>query len=137
MKIKEFIRLIKELDKYYASFPDWYWKHGVHDSEIKKITKSELPTDFQEDFPLYNCIEFDLDSTGALHERDICKIILYNYKIKTDQTFSTNEKIFWLDDTLTQLPNGRYMLGIHMVTASEKHMNLIITVDKAEAVRTS
>lgn len=135
MNRKQIHHLAKELDEYYNSFPDWYWKFSLHDAEVLKITESELPTDFQKIHPLYNCIKFDLDCTGVLLERNICKILLYNYKIKSNETISTDERIFWLGDTLTQLPNGRYMSDIHLVTSKGKNMKLIITYEKAEVTR--
>ncbi len=71
----------KKLEEYYAQFPDWYWKYGLHDAVILAVSELQLVPDYTEKKPKINCLEIQLDSKNAIYERDIKAIRLYNYKI--------------------------------------------------------
>ena len=72
----------KKLEEYYAQFPDWYWKYGLHDAVVLSVSELQLVPDYKEKKPKFNCLEIHLDSKNAIYERDIKTIRLYNYKIK-------------------------------------------------------
>lgn len=71
----------KKLKEYYAQFPDWYWKYGLHDAIILSICELELAPDWKEELPKRNCLVIQLDSKNALFETNIKSISLYNYRI--------------------------------------------------------
>ena len=71
----------KKFEEYYAKFPDWYWKRGLHDAVIISVSELELVPDWKEKHPKRNCLEILLDSKNALFETNIIRISLYNYRI--------------------------------------------------------
>ena len=80
----------KKLEEYYAQFPDWYWKYGLHDAVILSVSELQLVPDYKVKKPKFNCLEIELDSKNALYERDNKTIRLYNYKIKLSTDFTNN-----------------------------------------------
>ena len=58
---------------------------------------------------------FPWDSSGAIYERDIKKIIFYNYEVKmADASVSELSKTWWMTDTIEQLPSGNYLLNLEV-----------------------
>lgn len=134
--IKEVLDKAAELERYWGSFPDWYWKHGLHDAEVLSISEIELNPDYKSPKPKYNCLEFCLDGESALYEQDICKVRFYNYKIKDcDVPFGKLEKLWWLNDNLTKISDKRYLSEIAFDAFKGNHKNLIITYESAEVER--
>ena len=128
----------KKLEEYYAQFPDWYWKYGLHDAIILSVCELELAPDWKEKHPKRNCLEILLDSKNALCETNIKRISLYNYRI-TDMkmnatepiTLETFQDVYWLGDSIEQLNDGLYLLGIE---CTDCRSNLISITVKFEAV---
>ncbi len=119
----------KKLEEYYAQFPDWYWKYGLHDARILSVSELQLVPDYKEAKPKYNCIEIALNSKNALCETNIKKISLYNYHIVGMKMNSTEpitlddfRDVFWLGDSIEQLDNDRYLLEIE---CTDLHSNLV------------
>ena len=119
----------KKLEEYYAQFPDWYWKYGLHDARILSVSELQLVPDYKEAKPKYNCIEIALNSKNALCETNIKKISLYNYRIVGMKMNSTEpitlddfRDVFWLGDSIEQLDNDRYLLEIE---CTDLHSNLV------------
>ena len=136
MSKKGIEKAAKKLQEYYSQFPDWYWAHGLHDAEILSVCELELSPDWKSETPRRNCLEICLDSSGALYERDIRKICLYNYKIKTPEiNISALQKPWWMGDTITQLPDRRYLLEIKIETANGKHKQFAVEFEIPEVIR--
>ena len=119
----------KKLEAYYAQFPDWYWKNGLHDATILSACERELVPDWKEKHPKRNCLEFLLNGKNALFETNIKRISLYNYRIvdmkmnATDPiTLEAFRDVFWLGDSIEQLEDGKYLLEIE---CTDSHSNLL------------
>lgn len=127
---------IAEVEKYCRSFPDWYWKHGLHDAVVLSITETELNPDWKSSRPKYNFLEICLDAEGAMFEQDIHKICFYNYKIKEcDIPFEDLGKLWWTGDDLTQISDKRYMSEIEFENVKGRRKRLVITYEIAEIER--
>ena len=136
MRKKNIRQSSKKLEEYYCQFPNWYWKYGLHDAVILSISELELAPDWKSKNPRRNCLEICLDSSNALYEQDICKICLYNYKIKTpDFNFNDLEEPWWMGDALAQLPNKHYLLEISIETARENYTQLAVEFEIPEIQR--
>ena len=134
--IKEVAEKTIEFEKYYRSFPDWYWKKGLHDAEVLSITETKLNPDWKSSRPKYNCLEICLDAEGAMFEQDIRKICFYNYKIKEcDIPFEDLGKLWWTGDDLTQISDKRYMSEIEFENVKGRRKRLVITYEIAEVER--
>jgi len=126
----------KELEEYYAQFPDWYWKYGLHDAVILSVYELQLVPDYKEKKPKFNCLEIELDSKNALCERDIKTIRLYNYKIKTpDIDINSIYKPWWMGDTIKELNNQRYSLDIEIESARGSRKHFIVEFEIPEIER--
>ena len=135
-KIKDIISTAKELEEYYSQFPDWYWKYGLHDAEILSVSEAELIPDYKDKSPKRNCLEICLDSRNALYERDIEKIRLYNYKIKTlCFDIKSLEKTWWMGDSLEKQKNGHYLSEIEVENANGERTELSVSFELAEVMR--
>lgn len=120
----------------YAKAPDWYWRYGLHDAFILSALEIDLFPDCKFKNPRRNCLEIYLDSSQALYEKNICKISLYNYKVKTSELkINELENSYWLSDTLTQLPNKKHLLEIKVVTAHVKRKQFAVEFEFAEVER--
>ena len=126
----------KKLEEYYAQFPDWYWKYGLHDAVILSVSELQLVPDYKEKKPKINCLEIQLDSKNAIYERDIKAIRLYNYKIKTPEIdINSIDKPWWIGDTIKKLDNNRYLLEIVIESAKGSRKHFIVEFEIPEIVR--
>ena len=126
----------KKLEEYYAQFPDWYWKYGLHDAVILSVSELQLVPDYKVKQPKLNCLEIELDSKNALHERDIKTIRLYNYKIKTlDVDINSIDKPWWMGDTIKELNNKQYSLDIEIESARGSRKHFIVEFEIPEIER--
>ena len=126
----------KKLEEYYAQFPDWYWKYGLHDAVILSVSELQLVPDFKVKKPKFNCLEIELDSKNALYERDIKTIRLYNYKIKTlDVDINSIDKPWWMGDTIKELKNKQYSLDIEIESARGSRKHFIVEFEIPEIER--
>ena len=119
----------KKLEAYYAQFPDWYWKNGLHDADILSVHELELVPNWKEKHLRRNCLEFLLNGKNALFETNIKRISLYNFRI-VDMKINATEPItleafrdvYWLGDSIEQLEDGKYLLEIE---CTDSHSNLM------------
>lgn len=119
MAKKEIKAAIKKLKEYYAQFPDWYWKYGLHDAVILSVSELQLIPNNKEKKPKYNCLEIQIDSKNAIYQQDIKTIRLYNYEIKTpDVDINSIDKPWWIGDSIKKLDNNRYLLEIEIEAAN-------------------
>ena len=132
----------KKLEAYYAQFPDWYWKNGLHDATILSACERELVPDWKEKHPKRNCLEFLLNGKNALFETNIKRISLYNYRIvdmkmnATDPiTLEAFRDVFWLGDSIEQLEDGGYLLEIECTDSHSNLMYLTVKFEIAEIER--
>ncbi len=131
----------KKLEEYYAKFPDWYWKFGLHDAEILSICELELTPNWKEKHPKRNCLEVLLNSKNA-YETNINKISLYNYAItamKMNATEPTTLEefrgVYWLGDSIEQLEDGGYLLEIECTDTQSNPMYLSVKFEIPEIER--
>ncbi len=125
-----------ETEEYYAQFPDWYWKAGLHDAHILSVSEKELIPDYKDKQPKWNCLEILLDSKNAIYENDVKKLRLYNYKIKTpDFDIKSLEKNWWMSDSIEKQENGNYLSEIETETAEQKRIKLTVSYEFAEVER--
>ena len=132
----------KKLKEYYAQFPDWYWKYGLHDAMILSVCELELAPDWKERPPKRNCLEILLDSKNALYETNIKRISLYNYRI-TDMkmnatepiTLETFRDVYWLGDSIEQLGDGLYLLAIECTDGRSNLISITVKFETAEIER--
>ena len=95
--------------------PAWYWKRGLHDAQILDTSELGEGVDKKRGKRYRNCLELSLNSSGAIYERDIKKIIFYNYEVKmADASVSALSKTWWMTDTIEQLPSGNYLLNFEV-----------------------
>ena len=95
--------------------PAWYWKRGLHDAQILEALELGDGIDKKRGKRYRNCLELSLNSSGAIYERDIKKIIFYNYEIKmADASVSALSKTWWMTDTIEQLPSGNFLLNLEV-----------------------
>ncbi len=133
---KNILKRALEIEEYYAQFPDWYWKSGLHDAQILSVSEKELVPDYKDKNSKWNCLEICLDSKNALYERDIEKILLYNYKIKTpDFDVKSLEKTWWMGDSLEEQENGHYLSEIEAETADLERIEFTVSYEFAEVIR--
>ena len=132
----------KKLEDYYATFPDWYWKRGLHDAVILSVSELELVPDWKEKHPKRNCLEILLDSKNALSETNIIRISLYNYRIM-DMKMNAAEPValdvfravYWLGDSIEQLEDGKYLLEIECVDSHSNLLSLSVKFEIPEVER--
>ena len=102
-------------------FPCWYWKQGLHDAKVLAIFEHQLEPDWKSPLPVYNAIEIQLDSSGALYETGITRIRLLNYKwISEPINVADYPELWWEQDTIACLPDGKCSLEI-ILQAPKKH----------------
>lgn len=120
----------------YSQLPEWYWKSGLHDAEILSVSQLELAPDWKSKNPNYNCFEICLNSSGALFEKDIKKIQLYNYKLKSNPIdTSLLKQLWWMSDTLTKISDSRYNLNIIIEEVNGHRLFIDIDFETAEVER--
>ena len=126
----------KKLEEYYAQFPDWYWKYGLHDAVILSVSELQLAPDYKEKPLKYNCLEIELDGKNALYQQNIKTIRLYNYKIKTPEIdINSIERPWWISDTIKELESKRYLLDVKIESARGNRKNFIVEFEIPEIER--
>ncbi len=128
--------IAKKIDEYYAQFPDWYWKYGLHDAFIISILELQLTPDYKTKHPKRNCLEILLDSKNAMYENGIKIIHLYNYKIKTmDFNISEITDAWWLSDIIEKTEKDKYMLTLEVEQKQGVSTKFVIEFETAEIER--
>lgn len=133
---KELLKKAKELEKYYSQFPDWYWR-SLHDAKILSFETEENLQDYKND--RHNRFSIYLDTSNALGDRSVKEIHFYNYKFINPPyiNFDYVKNCWWLDDELTQSPNGIYRLKIELESINHyiEHINFEFSFKQIEVVR--
>ena len=123
---------LEELKK----FPCWYWKQGLHDAKVLAIFDHQLEPDWKASLPVYNAMEIQLDSSGALYETDITTIRLLNYKWKSEPlNMADYPELWWEQDTLSYLSNGKFSLEIILQAPSKRRSVVQFEFADAEVER--
>lgn len=118
---------ISECEKHYSELPKWYWIYGLHDAAILRFSEMELPADWKKPNPRYNCLEIQLNSAGA--RTKIKKIAFYNYSLNCEFDINAVEKLWWMGDKLTLLPDNRFSLEVETEDASGERHTFSITFE--------
>ena len=117
-KKREYRQFEKEYRVYKESLkklPEWYWKRGLHDAHILDALELGNGVDKKRGKCYRNCLVLSLDSSGAIYEVDIEKIIFYNYKVRmSDVSVSKLSKTWWMCDAIEQLSDGNYLLDFEV-----------------------
>ena len=117
----------------FEKVPSWYWKNGLHDAKVLSICENSCEPDWKSSQPVYNTLEIQLDSSGALYETDIIKIRLLNYKWKSQPVnVADDPELWWEQDTLSCLSNGKFSLEIILQTPKKVRAQLQIEFAAAE-----
>ena len=113
-------------------FPCWYWKQGLHDAKVLAIFEHQLEPDWKSPLPVYNAMEIQLDSSGALYETGITRIRLLNYKwISEPINVVDYPELWWEQDTLSCLPSGKFSLEI--ILQAPKKLRAVMQIEFASA----
>jgi len=142
MRKKRIDTAMKEREEYYAQFPDWYWKKGLHDAEVLSVCELELAPDWKEKQPKRNCLEILLDGKNALFETNIKRISLYNYcivgiKMNATEpiTLEAFRNVWWLGDSIEQLEDSNYLLEIECTDSRSNPLFLSVKFEFPEIER--
>lgn len=129
----------REWQEYFDSLkklPAWYWKRGIHDAEILDVWERETGFDKTRGKRYRNCLVFSLDSSGAIYETDIKKIIFYNYEVRmSNAPISRLSKTWWMGDTIEQLSNGNYLLNFEVSLENNDRLNFSMEFEYADVER--
>ena len=112
------------------NLPNWYWKKGLHDAIIKKISFQTLDYDYTETNPIRNYILLEIDSRNALFDTKVKSIRFYNAKIVSDSDISG---YWWVNDELIYNSN-RYILTIY-ARSKRASVTTKISFDSADVFR--
>ncbi len=117
------------------SLPEWYWTRGLHDANIISVSELQLVPNYKEKNPKFNCFEIELDCNNAIYERNIKRIRLFNYKIKTnDFDKSLLNGGWWLTDEIIN-KGDYYLLDVKFETAKCKTRHFEIAFKQAKVIR--
>ena len=137
---------MKQGNIYTSSFPSnppaWYWARGLHDACIIGVEALEFPFDYnrfikEKENYCRNLFTLKLDAKGALFDTSIKEILLYNYKILSEDVSLENRKqIWWKADRLTDYARY-YILEIDLADfdADPEEFTFKIKFDRAEVYR--
>lgn len=102
------------------------------------IFERQLEPDWKSPLPVYNAMEIQLDSSGALYETGITKIRLLNYKwISEPINVADYPELWWEQDTISCLPDGKFSLEIILQAPKKRRVVLKIDFVTAEVERKS
>ena len=130
----------REWQEYFDSLkklPVWYWKRGIHDAEILDVWERETGFDKTRGKRYRTCLVLSLDSSGAIYETDIKKIIFYNYEVKVSNAPISQllPKTWWMGDTIEQLSNGNYLLNFEVSLENNDRLNFSMEFEYADVER--
>ena len=133
-EIEKNLQAFKEFKK---KLPAWYWKRGIHDAEILDVWERETGFDKTRGKRYRNCLVFSLDSSGAIYETDIKKIIFYNYEVKVSNAPISQllPKTWWMGDTIEQLSNGNYLLNFEVSLENDNRLNFSMEFEYVQVER--
>ncbi|MBE6664746.1 MAG: hypothetical protein E7603_00815 [Ruminococcaceae bacterium] len=129
----------REWQEYFDSLkklPAWYWKRGIHDAKILDVWELENGVDKKRGKYYRNCLVLSLDSSGAIYDINVEKIIFYNYEVKkADVSVSELSKTWWMGDTIEQLSNGNYFLNFEVDPENHEKWHFSIEFEYADVER--
>ena len=109
---------MKKINVHASTFPpdppSWYWVRGLHDACITSVEAMEFPFDYsrfvtEKENYNRNLFTLKIDAKGALFDTGIKEILLYNYKILSeDISLENRKKIWWFADRL--MDHGNYFI---------------------------
>ncbi len=122
--------------------PQWYWERGLHDACITQVERFEFPYDYgkykgAKNNTDRNMLRLKIDAEGALFDRQVTEIRLFNYEIVTTHIrLERRKSIWWLSDSLTACDNG-YLLEIDLqdLHADPTDFTFRIKFERAEVDR--
>ena len=89
--------------------PEWYWRAGLHDSEIISVEMLDLDYDYKLRNPIRNSFTLNLNSKSALYDTSVKSISFFNYNILTPEV--KLDGCYWLQDVLNYT-DGKFVLDI-------------------------
>lgn len=135
---------MKKSKVYTSSYPEnqpkWYWTLGLHDACIVKTECFEFPFDYKKAAKnIYdkNLMLLKIDASGAMYDRTVKEIKLFNFEVITKNiNLQGRKKVWWLSDRLTE-KDGHYYLEIDLqdFDAFPEEFTFEIKFDRAEIVR--
>ena len=132
-EIEKNLQAFKEFKK---KLPAWYWKRGIHDAKILDVWKLENGVDKKRGKYYRNCLVLSLDSSGAIYERNIKKIIFYNYEVKMSNVpISQLSKTWWMTDKIERLSNGNYLLNFEVDPENHERWHFSIEFEYIDVER--
>ena len=121
--------------------PEWYWTDGLHDACILDVEYFEFPFDYnkyvRKTLMTKNLLLLKMDASGALYDKDVKEIKLFNFEILTkDIDLRGRKQVWWLADRLTE-KDGQYYLEIDLqdFDSFPEDFTFEIKFDRAEVVR--
>lgn len=132
-EIEKNLQAFKEFKK---KLPAWYWKRGIHDAEILDVWERETGFDKTRGKHYKNCLVLTLNSSGAIYETDIKKIIFYNYEVRMSNAPVLGlSETWWMGDTIEQLSNGNYLLNFEVSLENNDRLNFSMEFEYADVER--
>ena len=122
--------------------PEWYWKTGLHDACITQVERFDFPYDYgkykgAKNKNDRNLMRMKIDAKGALFDREVTEIRLFNYEIVTTHIrLEEREAMWWLSDKLTACDDG-YQLEIELqdLDSDPTDFTFRVIVERAEVDR--
>ena len=116
--------------------PVWYWKYGIHDAKILDVSELKNGVDKKRGKYYRNCLALTLNSSGAIYETNIKKIIFYNYEVKmSDAPISQLSQTWWMGDTIERLSNLNYLLNFEVDPENGERWNFSIEFEYIDVER--
>lgn len=123
-------------EQYLASFPEWYWVHGLHDAQILSISTEENGHLWQHKRPFHNCLVLELNSASAIYDNTVRTLVFYNYTYLTpDVDIHVLDNAWWLRDRLKQLGDNRWHLELVVEPADVGNRTIEFVFEFAKIVR--
>ena len=138
-KKRDYRQFEKEYRTYKESLnklPVWYWKRGLHDAHILDVMELENGIDTKRGKYYRNCLVLSLDSSGALFDFNVKKIIFYNYEVRmADASVSSLSKTWWMTDQIERLSNGNCLLNFEVDPENHERWCFSIEFEYADVER--
>ena len=137
MKNKRLEKAMKDLQEHYDNLPDWYWKKGLYDSEIKSVKEISRP-DKRLHASDYILLEISLDSSGAEYDSDIKALYFYNYRVTSgnrDLLLKDAIGTWWFDDKPSETKDGKLKLELVLKDINNNELKYVIEFDRVEIIR--
>lgn len=104
------------IDQQGKIYPEWYWKKGLHDAHVLRI--SEHIFGYDPILRASNCVDIKLDASQAMFDTSITAISFFNCKVLTPEL--DIEGMWWIRDRL-YADAGKYVLEIDLQSPKNQH----------------